>query len=50
MEIIAAAKEKDLYHDLARFLPKHYRQTITDLKKNILQKLEKRGDSSRLFY
>jgi hypothetical protein len=38
-EIIAAAKEKDLYIDLARFLPKHYRQTLTDLKKNILQKL-----------
>ena len=38
-EIIAAAKEKDLYNDLARFLPKHYRQTVTDLKKNILQKL-----------
>jgi predicted nucleotidyltransferase component of viral defense system len=37
--IIAAAKEKDLHNDLARFLPKHYRQTITDLKKNILQKL-----------
>jgi predicted nucleotidyltransferase component of viral defense system len=32
-EIIATAKEKDLYNDLARFLPKHYRQTITDLKK-----------------
>jgi predicted nucleotidyltransferase component of viral defense system len=39
-EIIADAKEKDLHNDLARFLPKHYRQTITDLKKNILQKLE----------
>jgi predicted nucleotidyltransferase component of viral defense system len=38
-EIIAAAKEKDLYNDLARFLPKHYRQTITNLKKNILQKI-----------
>lgn len=38
-EIIAAVKEKDLYNDLARFLPKHYRQTITDLKKNILQRL-----------
>jgi predicted nucleotidyltransferase component of viral defense system len=38
-EIIAAAKEKDLYSDLARFLPKHYRQTITNLKKNILQKI-----------
>jgi hypothetical protein len=38
-EIIAAAKEKDLYIDLARFLPKHYRQAVTDLKKNILQKL-----------
>jgi hypothetical protein len=32
-------REKDLYNDLARFLPKHYRQVITDLKKNILQKL-----------
>jgi predicted nucleotidyltransferase component of viral defense system len=41
VEIIADAKEKDLHHDLARFLPKHYRQTIADLKKNILQKLEK---------
>jgi hypothetical protein len=38
-EIIAAAKEKDLYNDLARLLPKHYRQTVKDLKKNILQKL-----------
>ena len=38
-EIIAVAKEKDLYNDLARFLPKHYRQTVMDLKKNILQKL-----------
>ena len=38
-EIIAAAKEKNLYNDLARFLPKHYRQTVKDLKKNILQKL-----------
>ena len=38
-EIIAAAEEKDLYSDLARFLPTHYRQTITNLKKNILQKL-----------
>jgi hypothetical protein len=37
--IIAAANEKDLYGDLARFLPKHYRQTITGLKTNILQKL-----------
>ena len=38
-EIIAVAKEKDLYNDLAKFLPKHYRQTIADLKKNILEKL-----------
>jgi predicted nucleotidyltransferase component of viral defense system len=38
-EIIAAANEKDLHDDLAKFLPKHYRQTIVDLKKNILQKL-----------
>ncbi|MFH1911895.1 MAG: nucleotidyl transferase AbiEii/AbiGii toxin family protein [Pseudomonadota bacterium] len=38
-EIIADANEKDLYNDLARFLPKHYRQIITDLKKNILKKL-----------
>jgi len=38
-EIIAAAKEKDLHNDLARFLPKHYRQTITNLKENILQKI-----------
>jgi len=39
-DAIAAAKEKDLYGDLARFLPAQYRQTMTDLKKNILQKLK----------
>ena len=38
-EITTAAKENDLYNDLARFLPKYYRQTVRDLKKNILQKL-----------
>jgi predicted nucleotidyltransferase component of viral defense system len=37
--IIAAVMKQDLYNDLARFLPKHYRQTIADLKNNILQKL-----------
>jgi predicted nucleotidyltransferase component of viral defense system len=35
-EIIADVNEKALYNDLAKFLPKHYRQTIIDLKKNIL--------------
>jgi len=38
---IEQANEKDLYNDLARFLPKNYRETITDLKKNILQKINK---------
>lgn len=36
---ITDAKEKELYQDLARFLPKQYRQTISDLKKNILGKI-----------
>jgi predicted nucleotidyltransferase component of viral defense system len=37
---VAATKEKDLYGDLARFLPARYRQTIPDLQKNILRKIE----------
>lgn len=36
---IQKANEKDLYNDLAKFLPKNYRGTILDLKKNILEKL-----------
>lgn len=36
---VQQTKEKELYNDLAKFLPKNYRQVITDLKKNILQKL-----------
>lgn len=39
LRTVAAANENDLYRDLARFLPTQYRQTITGLKKTILQKL-----------
>jgi hypothetical protein len=40
LESIQKINDKELYNDLAKFLPKNYRKILHDLKAQILKRLE----------